>query len=84
MNEAPVGDQPTTAIESIADLSKLVGAPARPATEVRILQDGADAFPAMFELIDAAQSEENGLPTRCPLRRGEALTSAFCTTRSGR
>jgi cardiolipin synthase len=57
MTEAPVGDQPTTAIESIADLSKLVGAPARPATEVRILQDGADAFPAMFELIDAAQSE---------------------------
>lgn len=57
MNEAPLGNQPTTAIEGIAYLSKLVGAPARPATEVRILKDGADAFPAMFELIDAAQSE---------------------------
>jgi cardiolipin synthase len=52
-----VSGQPTTAIESIADFSKLVGAPARPATEVRILQDGADAFPAMLELIDSAQSE---------------------------
>ncbi|MBW2714722.1 MAG: hypothetical protein JRD03_01520 [Deltaproteobacteria bacterium] len=57
MNEAPAGDQPTTAIESIADLSRLVGAPARPATEVRILRDGANTFPAMLELIDAAQSE---------------------------
>lgn len=45
------------AIESIADLAALVGAPTRAATEVRILRDGEGAFPAMFELIDAAQSE---------------------------
>jgi cardiolipin synthase len=57
MNEAPATGQQTTAIESIADLSKLVGAPARPATEIRILRDGENTFPAMIELIDAAQSE---------------------------
>ena len=57
MNETKATDQQASAIESIADLSKLVGAPARPATEVRILRDGEDTFPAMIELIDAAQSE---------------------------
>jgi cardiolipin synthase len=57
MNEAPTTDPRSTAIESIADLSKLVGAPARPATEVRVLRDGEGAFPAMLELIDAARSE---------------------------
>jgi cardiolipin synthase len=57
MTETPVDARLPTAIESIADLSKLVGAPARPVTEVRILRDGADAFPTMLELIDAAQSE---------------------------
>jgi len=57
MNEAPLGGQPTLAIEHIVELSKLVGAPARSATEVRILRDGADAFPSMIELIDAARSE---------------------------
>ena len=50
MNEAPATGQQTTAIESIADLSKLVGAPARPATEIRILRDGENTFPAMIEL----------------------------------
>jgi len=39
MNEAPATGQRTTAIESIADLSELVGAPARPATGIRILRD---------------------------------------------
>lgn len=57
MIETPSRDQTTAAIESIADFSKLVGARACPAIEIRILKDGADAFPAMFELIDAAQSE---------------------------
>jgi cardiolipin synthase len=57
MSETSATDQRTTAIESIGDLSKLMGAPARPATEVRILRNGEDTFPAMIELIDAAQSE---------------------------
>jgi len=57
MNEAPATGQQRTAIESITDLSKLVGARARPATEIRILRDGENTFPAMIELIDAAQSE---------------------------
>lgn len=57
MNENPVVDRRRKAIESVADFSKLVGAPARTTTEVRILRDGKEAFPAMFELIDAARSE---------------------------
>ena len=40
----------------IAELSTLVGSPARAAGEVRILRDGADAFPAMLELIESARS----------------------------
>jgi cardiolipin synthase len=57
VNGTQATDRRATAIESIAELSKLVGAPARPATDVRILKDGEDTFPAMIELIDAAQSE---------------------------
>jgi hypothetical protein len=57
LTEAPTTAQPATEIESIAELSKLVGAPARPATEIKILRDGEATFPAMIELIDAAQSD---------------------------
>jgi len=57
LNENSTRDERTAATESIADLSKLVGAPARPVTEVRLLRDGADTFSAMFELIGAARSE---------------------------
>ncbi len=57
MHEGRPVERRRPAIESIADLAELVGAPTRTATEVRILRDGAGAFPAMFELIDAAQSE---------------------------
>ena len=57
MSDAPAVERRRPAIESIADLAELVGAPTRAATEVRILRDGEGAFPAMFELIDAARSE---------------------------
>jgi len=57
MKEAPTDGPRPAAMDHIDELSKLVGAPAHPATEVRILRDGADAFPAMIELIDAARSE---------------------------
>jgi len=56
-NAAPTAEAHKPALENIADLSKLVGTPARPAAEVHILRDGEHAFPAMFELIDAARSE---------------------------
>jgi len=57
MTEVRLVERRRPAIESITDLAALVGAPTRAATEVRILRDGDDAFPAMFELIDAARSE---------------------------
>jgi len=57
MNERPVVERRITAVESIAEISRWIGAPARPVTEVRILRDGEGAFSAMFELIDAARSE---------------------------
>ena len=57
MNEGRFVERRRPAIESIADLAALVGAPTRAATEVRILRDGEGAFPAMFELIGAARSE---------------------------
>jgi len=56
-NAAPAADDHEHAIESIDHLSRLVGTPARPAPDVRILRDGDDAFPAMFEAIAAARSE---------------------------
>lgn len=40
----------------ISELSTLVGSPARAAGGVRILRDGAGAFPAMLERIEAARS----------------------------
>jgi len=41
----------------MGELSRLTGAPVRPVTDVRILRDGADAFPAMIELIGNAQRQ---------------------------
>jgi cardiolipin synthase len=40
----------------VSELSRLVGHSARSLGEVRILRDGASAFPAMLELIEAARS----------------------------
>jgi cardiolipin synthase len=57
MSEYPAIERRRPAIESIADLAELVGAPTRVATEVQILRDGEGTFPAMLELIDAARSE---------------------------
>lgn len=42
--------------ESIAALSTLVGSPARAVGDIRILRDGAAAFPAMVDLIESARS----------------------------
>lgn len=39
----------------VAEISRLAAAPARPVGEVRILCDGAAAFPAMIGLIEAAR-----------------------------
>ncbi len=41
----------------MGELSRLTGAPVRPVADVRILRDGADAFPAMIELIDSAKRD---------------------------
>jgi cardiolipin synthase A/B len=51
------GETPTTftSTSAIAELSKLLGTPARPASEVRILRNGAQAFPAMLRLFDEAK-----------------------------
>jgi cardiolipin synthase len=38
-----------------AELSRLAGAPPRGATEVRVLRDGTEAFPAMLEAIAGAK-----------------------------
>jgi cardiolipin synthase len=46
---------PFTAPGAIAELSALLGTPVRPASDIRILRDGAEAFPAMLELFDRAQ-----------------------------
>jgi cardiolipin synthase len=48
-------ESPFTAPGAIVELSALLGTPARPASEVRILRDGTEAFPAMLELFDRAQ-----------------------------
>jgi cardiolipin synthase len=47
---------PLATTSRIAELSVLVDSPARGAREVRILRDGAAAFPAMIELIESARS----------------------------
>jgi cardiolipin synthase len=41
---------------TLSELEKLVDAPARAASDIQILQDGAAAFPAMLELIDGART----------------------------
>jgi len=57
MSEIRASDPSAPSSERIAELTELVGVPARPVMEVRILRDGEDTFPAMLELIDAARSE---------------------------
>jgi len=39
---------------ALSELEELVDAPARAASDIQILRDGAAAFPAMLELIDGA------------------------------
>lgn len=46
-------DPPASAFA--AELSRLAGSPARGGTEVRVLRDGAEAFPAMLEAIEGAK-----------------------------
>jgi len=41
---------------ALSELEELVDAPARAASDVQILRDGAAAFPAMLELIDGART----------------------------
>ena len=43
----PVRD-PAALTAVAAELSRLAGSPPRGATEVRVLRDGAEAFPAML------------------------------------
>jgi cardiolipin synthase len=40
---------------AVTELSRLADSPARGATEVRVLRDGAEAFPAMLEAISGAR-----------------------------
>lgn len=42
--------------DHLAELARLVRAPALPITEARILRDGSEAFPAMLRLIDEART----------------------------
>ncbi len=53
----PASKPAAESLVSIAELSKFARAPARPVTEIEILRDGEQAFPAMLELIDSARSE---------------------------
>lgn len=49
------GPSDLLAPERIADLSRIVRAPAMPVTEATILRDGQQAFPAMLSLIASAR-----------------------------
>jgi len=44
-----------TSSAAIAELSRLTGTPVRPVSGVKILRNGADAFPAMLGLVDGAK-----------------------------
>lgn len=44
-----------TSTSAIAELSRLLGTPARPASGVRILRNGAEAFPIMLGLFEEAR-----------------------------
>jgi cardiolipin synthase A/B len=44
-----------TSSAALVELSRLTGTPVRPVNGIRILRNGAEAFPAMLELLDAAK-----------------------------
>jgi cardiolipin synthase len=48
---------PAALTATAAALSRLAGSPPRGATEVRVLRDGAETFPAMLEAIEEAQRQ---------------------------
>ncbi len=52
----PVRD-PAALTAAAAELSRLAGSPPRGATDVRVLRDGTEAFPAMLAAIDGAQRQ---------------------------
>ena len=88
---------PMTEQAAAAELSHLAGSPPRGGTDVRVLRDGLEAFPAMMEAMAAREGASASRtssspatrpaaasPKRSPGPRGGASTSRCSTTRSAR